>query len=400
MSRKPRYVTQPTESPIWVSEPFRVFFPLGILAAIFGLLLWPMHYFGWWPVYPGIQHPRILISGFGAAFVFGFLGTAWPRFLEAEALRVWELLGLVALWAAGQLAYAKVAIAGGDLFLAGACLWMLFVLGRRLSGSDREMPPPGFAIAFLSVVLAGVTLLGWGLGWANRSPEVFHLYRLIGYQGFLLLPLLGVGSYLFPRFFPPGKNGRHAVHGSRRAFAVWFCAVLILISFFVEVFLSMRGGNGLRILALMVWVWGAVPMILAGRAPSTRAWSLRFGLAMILLAFLCRVIWPDKVFAFEHILFLCGFSQLILLVADRVAVGHGEDPALIRPRSLRWRWIVWLMFLTAATRATADLVPSTRVSHHIYAAIMLVAIFAIWWGENGKRLRRLPPNEMGESETG
>jgi uncharacterized protein involved in response to NO len=116
-------------------------------------------------------------------------------------------------------------------------------------------------------------------------------------------------------------------------------------------------------------------------------------LILMVAAFLCRVIWPERVFAFEHLLFLCGFTQLILLVADRVATGHGDDPEQIPPKSLRWRWIVWLMLLTAATRATADLVPQTRVSHHIYAAVMLIAIFVIWYWENGPRLLRRPPEE-------
>ena len=56
--KPPAYETLPTEAPIWVSEPFRVFFPLGIAAALFGLLLWPIHYAGWWATYPAIQHPR------------------------------------------------------------------------------------------------------------------------------------------------------------------------------------------------------------------------------------------------------------------------------------------------------------------------------------------------------
>ena len=51
------------------------------------------------------------------------------------------------------------------------------------------------------------------------------------------------------------------------------------------------------------------------------------------------------------------------------------------------------MLLTAATRATADLVPSTRVSHHIYAAIMLIVILWIWMALHGKRLGRTPPGE-------
>ena len=67
--KPPAYRTLPTDAPIWVSEPFRVFFPLGIAAGIMGLLLWPLHYAGWWPVYPALQHPRLLIFGFGAALL-------------------------------------------------------------------------------------------------------------------------------------------------------------------------------------------------------------------------------------------------------------------------------------------------------------------------------------------
>lgn len=81
------YRTLPADAPIWVTEPFRIFFPLGIAASTFGVLIWPLFYTGAWPFPPQIQHPRIMIFGFGSAFVAGFLGTAWPRFLGAEALR-------------------------------------------------------------------------------------------------------------------------------------------------------------------------------------------------------------------------------------------------------------------------------------------------------------------------
>lgn len=393
MPRPPRYITKPSGDPIWVTEPFRVFFPLGLLAAVFGLLLWPMHYFGWWPVYPALQHPRILIFGFGSAFVFGFLGTAWPRFLEAEALRMWEFVILVALWTSGQLAYAKAAIIGGDWFLFAACLWLIVILVRRFFAGSKELPPPGFSLAFLSVFMAALALLGLSSGWANRSPELYHLHRLVSYQGFLMLPLLGVGSYLFPRILGDSGPSAKKVSGQRRAVSVWLSSALILVSFCFEAYGSIPLGNLIRMGALLLWAFGAVPGVVKFRSTSTRAWSLRLGLLLIAIAFLCRVLWPDKVFAFEHILFLCGFTQLMLLVADRVSIGHGDNPEAVPSRSLRWRWIVWLLLLTAATRATADLVPSTRVSHHIYAAVMLVVIFGIWWLENGKRLRKAPKEE-------
>ena len=104
------------------------------------------------------------------------------------------------------------------------------------------------------------------------------------------------------------------------------------------------------------------------------------------------MIWPGQLLAFEHLLFLGGFSLIMLLTADRVIVGHsGADPSSIPAKSRAWRWIVWLILLAAATRATADIVPSTRVSHHIYASVTLVAIFVIWMVYHRKRLRQAPP---------
>ncbi|MEX2581221.1 MAG: NnrS family protein [Verrucomicrobiales bacterium] len=393
MSRLIRYAARRTGAPVWVEEPFRVFFPLGVGAAIFGLLLWPMFYAGWWPIHPAVQHPRILIFGFGAAFVFGFLGTAWPRFLEAEAMRSGELAGLVVLWLFGQLAYGRGAIAGGDLFAGASCLWMLLILGRRLAGKDREWPPPGFAVAFLAVVFAAAALFSWGFGWGEASPALEHWRRLVAYQAFLLLPLLGVGSYLFSRFFPTPGAPPKSVSGRRRAAAVWACAALIVVSFALEVHASVRWGNVVRLLAIAVWAFGAVPRVVFGKAPGTRPWALRLGLALVAASFACRALWPGQLLAFQHLLFLGGFTQTMLLVADRVILGHCAPPGTAKPRSLLWRWIVWLMLLTAATRASADLVPSTRVSHHVYAALLLIVVLLIWWIEHGRRLRSVPEKE-------
>ncbi len=396
MSRNPRYETLPTGGPVWASEPFRVFFPLGIAAAVFGLALWPLFYAGWWPVYPALQHPRILIFGFGAAFLLGFLGTAWPRFLESSALNRFEVALLAIGWTAAQFAYATAAIAAGDLFLASTGTCLLIILGRRLFGNESPFPPPGFALAFLAVVLAVSVLFGWGFR-LLRSPQLDLLFRLFAYQGFLLLPLLGVGSYLFPRFFqsskPEGKppTGRN-LSAKRRKITVWGTATAILLSFFVEVWASVAWGNLIRFAAILLWAWGVLPVVFRAGAPGTRPWAVRMGLIMVASGFLLRALMPNQIFAFEHILFLGGFSQLILLVADRVVAGHCMErpPA---PKSTKWRWIVWLMILTAATRATADLVPSTKVSHHIYAAIMLIAIFILWFSEIGPRLRSVPQED-------
>src|ERR1043165_5968888 len=71
-------------------EPFRLFFPAATLAGIIGVALWPMHLLGWGANYPGQSHARIMAHGLFGGFIFGFLGTAMPRMLSAQALRGFE----------------------------------------------------------------------------------------------------------------------------------------------------------------------------------------------------------------------------------------------------------------------------------------------------------------------
>src|SRR4051812_17386095 len=80
------------------AEPFRIFFPLATLLGISGVSLWPLYFSGLHKFYPGPMHTRLMIEGFLAGFVLGFLGTALPRLLSAPALRRGELWLLVTLY--------------------------------------------------------------------------------------------------------------------------------------------------------------------------------------------------------------------------------------------------------------------------------------------------------------
>ena len=59
-------------------EPFRIFFPAGLLLGFVGVLLWVLFYLGAPVPYPNITHARLMIEGMMASFIFGFLGTAGP----------------------------------------------------------------------------------------------------------------------------------------------------------------------------------------------------------------------------------------------------------------------------------------------------------------------------------
>lgn len=357
--------------PAWSSEPFRAFFPLGIVASMVGALVWPLFYAGWWHAVPQLLHPRMMIFGFGAAFVGGFLGTAWPRFVEAEPMKRPELGLLLLSWTTAQMGYLAEQWRFGDAaFAVHATLLLAFLIHRTCSGGDR--PNAAMLMAGGGVALGLTVSVTWTFAYFDLAPWAHSLTRLLAYQGMLLLPLLGVGTFMFPRFFSDPKPAPTAGLG------LALTAPLILVSFVIEAVGWVRCGSLIRFAAIVLWAIIATPTMWHGSSPSTRAWALRLALGTIALSFLSRGIWPGPAYAIEHLLFLGGFALAMLLVADRVTLGHSDALPPADEQSKRWRWLVWLLVIAASTRVSADLKASLLVSHHIYAALMWVGVAAAW----------------------
>src|SRR5262245_32554288 len=78
-------------------EPFRIFFPAGVVAGLAGVALWPLLFAGIYAFYPGNIHAHLMVHGFFAGFIFGVLGTGLPRMLSAKPFRLPEVLALFAL---------------------------------------------------------------------------------------------------------------------------------------------------------------------------------------------------------------------------------------------------------------------------------------------------------------
>src|SRR5436189_4239604 len=96
-------------------EPFRIFFPAAVLAGIMGVALWPLYFTHLTEFYPGVSHPRIMAFGFFGGFILGFLGTAMPRMLSANPLRLAEVIPLLLLHLTMVGAFASGNIYLGDI---------------------------------------------------------------------------------------------------------------------------------------------------------------------------------------------------------------------------------------------------------------------------------------------
>ncbi len=367
-------------------EPFRLLFPVGTAIGLFGVLLWPAFVGKLWPAHPGVMHARIMIEGFMTCFVIGFLGTALPRLLDVPRLGGGEALGYAAALAGVAWLHACGNAFWGDQLFFLALGSFLMGLGIRAL-FRKDTPPPGF-------VLVGMGMLSALFGVATQvaahvSPEalpagVAVFGRLLLLQGYLLLPVMGVGAFLLPRFF--GLPNRHSFPESlelpagwagRAAFALG-CGLAVAAGFALEAAGMARWGLALRAAAVVAYFVREVPVHRAGWGGGSLAFGLRLALFSIPAGYALMAAWPDRAVPLLHVVFLTGFSLLAFVVASRVVLGHSGQSGKFRARLGSVTALVVLVVLAMLARVSADWLPRVQLAHYAYAAVLWSLGVVLW----------------------
>lgn len=362
----------------WLAaEPYRVFFASGAVWSIIGVALWPLYYAQQIGFYPGLAHARIMIEAFGGAFVVGFLGTAGPRMASAPKLTSAELVWLLTLHQACGLSHLMLRMAWGDAFFIALQSSLVLVLVARVVRFAKEPPPPQMLLA-LTGLLCGIFGAGMLLSSATYlDPQRLRLAQLLLYQGLLLPPVLGIGSFVFPRMLGGDFGDSKTAGQGRMKLIRCLVAVLLLVgSFLVEAGGHPGIGYALRAAVAVFYLMLEVRWK-AGRSGSLVT-GLRWALILGLLGLVLSPFWYAQHVSVEHLLYIGGFGMLMLIVGSRVLFGHSGDLEGFFVSSKGVRWFVFLGVLTAFTRATPAWRPSTTVSHHIYAAIGWAVVAAGW----------------------
>lgn len=366
-------------------EPFRVFFPAAILAGLVGASVWPLHYAGWLELYPGQAHARLMVYGLLGGFILGFLGTAMPRMLSARPLGRVNVLPLLGLHLTLVFALGAGKIDWGDrLFVVLVLGFVGMLTGRFLRRQD--MPPPGFVLVGLALACV---FTGAVIGVVQSfDPELksdwVMLQRLLSYQGFVLLPILGVGPYLLPRFF--GLSSPHDLPEMRMPSRRWWgqavlallAGVLIIGSFVLEVRGWVRLAHGVRFGVTLVYLLLEFPFRRAPRGGGVMGLWLRIAFAMLVTGFVAVALVPAYRVALLHLTLVGGFAAVAFLVATRVVYGHSGNQELLQKRN-RWLTVAMsLMLLAMATRISGDFWPKIMVTHYVYGALVW-AVGALLW---------------------
>jgi uncharacterized protein involved in response to NO len=337
-------------------------------------------------------------------YVFGFLGTAFPRWVNAAPPRPRRVLTWFVLLVSAQLVLGTALLVGRVLIAlcavleAAAFLSLLFFLVRALGagGPSTRMQP---LLVLSAVGLAPIALALDAAAILSVNPRLHAAAIEIALRGFLLLVVVGVAFRIVPFFTanvlggPPAPRPQKTLVGWE-GLAIARLALGLLARAVPEAaglgaicdgglaallgweFLAWRPGRALRnpMIAVLYVGLGWVALALAGSSAS--------GLFPELA--------PRLELPVRHALAIGGFATLVLGMSTRVALGHGGCP--IRADG----WIIAsfaLIQLAALVRIVfpflggiAPLAPS--LAH--WAALPWMAAFMLWIARIGPVLAALP----------
>lgn len=360
-------------------EPFRLLFPFAVVFGLLGMLLWPAFIWNLLPVYPGIPHARIMIECFMGAFVIGFLGTALPRLLDVPRIHFKEALAYATgLSAACGLHLTNLTFWGDLAFLITFAGFVAGLINR--ARQRKDIPPPAFvlvALGLLSAIAGAILLL-------LPSPLAYAAGRLLLYQGFLLLPVMGVGAFLLPRFFQlpnrqsfPESMSPPPGWWPKAGFALG-CGLLILISFAVEISGHITLAHVLRATGVLLYFWQEVPAHKAKFNSGSLALTLRIALVAIPLGYLISAFWTGHHIAMLHIVFVTGFGLLTLTVATRVIFGHCGQSHRFKATVLPVLVMAALFLGALLLRIWADFTPVHRFTLYGIGALVWTVGLLVW----------------------
>lgn len=388
-----------------VDEPYRLFFPVALLAGVLGVMLWPLFYAGslsHFPdafkltFYPNLAHAHVMIEGFVGGFAVGFLSTAMPKMMSAKSLHPWQVFTMLGIYMSCCTLHLLGYTRTGDALFVLMMVLMLGSLGIRLL-HGKSTPPAGMVLAVMGLVSGTLGAAWMAAVGGGGSVFLYSFAQRLLYQAFILLPLLGIGSFIFPMILGSKPSTRS---WKARAIEGGVLGVLIIASYGIEV-QSLQSGtpdhakamSWVRVALCFVWLTKESGWLQRGATISKgiMPFALRAGIVCLLGGMIMTGIWQQHRIALDHSLYVGGFGLITMMVATRVLYGHsgqGKKFQLwVKPLTIATGLLLFGMF----TRVTADFFPRVVISHHVYAAVLWVAVSLVWGIALLPSVRRYPP---------
>lgn len=373
-------------------DPFRFFFPLGVILSLVAVLFWPIKIFNLGFSETSTKlHGWLQLYGFLFAFVLGFLTTALPRLTQTDNLKPRELMQLIALYLAtlGFL-FAANFFAAHLCFLA-TILSLLSVLFPRFLKRKRN-PPASFVFipfAFFSAITGALLTISFLDGKSVLPAEFADLGLVLLVQGFILFLIIGVGGFLVKSIlgwggFTPALETEKIKVPIAKLSDITLHAVVatgILTSFFVETLVHFKIGYLLRALFVSVELLWQLQIHKNPVSGKLSASTLRLSMILLASGFWSMVFFPrEYALGYLHLCLAGGFAITTFAVATRVILSHCGYSELLNGKYRPFTVAVSIMFFALATRFYAEFVPNEYYTHLAYAGSLWAIGVLVWSG--------------------
>ncbi|HEX9049979.1 MAG TPA: NnrS family protein [Anaeromyxobacter sp.] len=361
-------------------DPWRAFFPLGVLLGWAGVANWLLWALGVSHRYNAVFHATTQVQGSLTAIALGFLLTFVPRRTGTPPPSAGTL-------AAGLLAPVAVTVLAWDHWAAAQVVWAAcvaavaaFVARRALGARGAERLPPVFVwvpVALVAGIGGAIAVAVAAARGPADEPELWLLGRGLVLQGLVTALVVGVGGTMLPtltRGEPPGPTPARG----RRRLAQVAAALVFLASFPVEVYASPRLGLALRAVSAGAVLVAVARLWRPPTAPGLHRRLIWIAGWLLPAGYAAAAAFPGQRTAALHVTFIGSFALLALSVALHVTLSHGGHPAALAGRPWQVRAMALLLAAATAFRLLLALDPARSRAWLALAAASFVLATLAW----------------------
>jgi len=335
------------------SEPYRIFFPLGVVLSWAGVLPWLLFAFGLFQEWVPVFHAMTQIEGFLACIAAGFLLTMIPRRTATPEASSWEIAILAAApVAAVVLSWFERWAIVQVFWLAFLAVLARFALRRFRARTAKQRVPASFVLVISAIVLGALGAVLAGVGAALEQQGMWWLHeagRDLVLQGVVSCLVVGVGTLIVPhvtRGEPPRELPRALYVGS---------ALLVAASFFVEQLISAQLGLALRAAVLALAFVPGAELWKKPTKPGLHRWLCLVACWALPAGFALAAVFPHYRKACLHVVFIGCYATLVFALALHVVLTHAGRAQDLERRQHRLSCLGGLLATALAARIVFDL---------------------------------------------
>jgi uncharacterized protein involved in response to NO len=240
-------------------------------------------------------------------------------------------------------------------------------------------------------------LINAGIAWNVVGPFWDPFAKRMLTEGMVLLLVLGIGGFLGPRLLGFAQMPRFpeipkdANRPPARILLYMVAGLVIVLSLLAEYGFGLSAMAFVRALAATLVVLSTLQPWRRPAVRTTLAWCVWFANWFVILAVWAVAIVPRYRVDLLHILFIGGFTLLILAVGTRVTLSHGGHPLAKERRSWPLRIAITAGMIALLARIGAPFSGLTYFAHLAWAGILWIS-GVVLWGVYLLRLLRSRPS--------